>query len=309
MSSVSTPPSRVRVAAALLAAYVIWGSTYLGLKFGLDGFPPFLLNGIRLVVAGSALYAWLRSRGGHPPTATQWRNGALIGTLMFVGGLGLVTVAEDNGVGSGLVAAGVAVMPLWAAFWAGMFGQWPTRIEWVGLAVGFVGVVLLSREGDFQASAIGTILMVVSPILWALGSVVGTRIDLARGAMSSATYMLGGGSVLLIAGLGRGERITEMPGLGAWLALLYLIVAGSIIAFTAYLYLLANTRPAVATSYAYVNPVVAVILGITLGGEVVEGWAYVALPVILGGVALVGYAQRVRARFPLTTSRTEAGTP
>jgi drug/metabolite transporter (DMT)-like permease len=218
----------------------------------------------------------------------------MIGGLMFVGGLGLVTIAEDQGVGSGLVAAGVAVMPLWAALWSGLFGLWPTRLEWLGLAVGFAGVAMLSQEGDFQASTLGTVLIVVAPVSWAFGSVVSSRIDMAKGNIGSAAQMLGGGVLLLASGLIRGEWIDEPPSLGAWLALAYLITAGSLIAYTAYLYLLANTRPAVATSYAYVNPVVAIVLGITLGDELIGAWAYVGLPIILAGVALVGLAQRQR---------------
>lgn len=304
-------PRRFLVPLALLAAYVVWGSTYLALKWGLGGFPPFLLNGIRLTVAGAAMYGWARSRHVQAVSLLQWRNSALIGGIMFIGGLGLVTIAEDNGVGSGLVAAGVAVMPLWAAVWSGVLGSWPTRIEWLGLAIGFTGVAMLSREGDFQASPLGLALLVIAPMLWAFGTVLAPRLDLPGGAMRSATQMLGGGLLLLIAGFGRGESIDSMPGAGAWLALGYLITMGSIVAYSAYMYLVVTTRPSVATSYAYVNPVVAVILGITLGGEVIGAWALVGLPVILAGVATVGYAQRRRSGRPLRIrrARTAAGTP
>ncbi len=285
---------KLLVVAALFAVYVLWGSTYLGLKIGLEGFPPFLLNGIRLIVAGAVLFWWASAKGGVTPTRRQWGNSALLGGLMFIGGLGLVTVAQDQGVGSGLVASGVAVMPLWAALWSGLFGSWPTRLEWLGLAIGFSGVALLSQEGDFQASGLGTALMIIAPISWAFGSVVAGRLDIPKGNMGSAAQMLGGGVLLIVAGLGRGEWIDEPPSLGAWLALAYLITAGSLIAYTAYLYLLAHTRAAVATSYAYVNPAVAIVLGVTLGDEIVGGWAYAGLPVILAGVAMVGFAQKRR---------------
>jgi len=286
---------RSLVAVSLAIVYIVWGSTYLALRYGLEGFPPLLMNGIRLLLAGAVLYPIARRRGGAAPTRLEWRNAALTGTVLFIGGLGFVTIAEDNGVGSGLVASAVAVMPLWAALWSGVFGQWPTRLEWVGLVVGLSGVALLSREGDFQASITGTVLMVLSPILWALGSALTVRLRHPKGLVASAAQMLGGGLSLTIVGLGRGETMSGNPGLKATLALLYLAVFGSIVAYTAYAYLLAHTRPAVATSYAYVNPVVAVLLGITLGDEVVGGWAYVGLPVILAGVALVGLAQRRRA--------------
>jgi drug/metabolite transporter (DMT)-like permease len=298
---------RLLVPVSLFLVYVVWGSTYLALKWGLDGFPPFVLNGIRLVVAGVLLYAWARWRGRPAPTRRQWLHAFFLGGVMFIGGMGLVTVAEDNGVGSGLVAAAVAVMPLWAALWAGALGEWPTRFEWLGLAVGFAGVVMLSREGDFQASTLGLVLMILAPIFWAFGSVVARRLDVPTAGMASATQMFGGGVLLLVAGFGRGEAFDGMPALGAWFSLGYLIVFGSVLTFSAYIYLLANTRAAVATSYAYVNPVVAVVLGVTLGGEVIGVWTYAGLPVILLGVALVGYAQRRRAA--VTAARTAAGTP
>jgi drug/metabolite transporter (DMT)-like permease len=285
-------PRRALIALSLFAVYVVWGSTYLGLKYALDGFPPFLLNGIRLVVAGALLYPVAVRSGRSRPTRRQWRDAAIVGGLLFVGGLGLVTVAEDLGVGSGLVASAVAVMPLWAALVSGVFGRWPYRLEWVGLAVGFAGVVLLTREGDFRASTAGLVLMVVSPLLWAFGSVVAGRLRMPSGLMAASAQMLTGGVLLLVFGLGRGESIGGAPPLGAWLALAYLTVFGSMFAYTAYAYLLATVRPALATSYAYVNPIVAVVLGITLGGESIGVWGMAGLPVILAGVAVVGAAQR-----------------
>jgi drug/metabolite transporter (DMT)-like permease len=285
---------RLLVPLSLFLVYLVWGSTYLALRWALEGFSPFLMNGLRLLVAGGLLYPIARLRGRARPTAREWRDSAFVGAVLFIGGLGLVTVAEDNGVGSGLAASAVAVMPLWAALWSGLFGRWPNRLEWLGLLVGLAGVALLSREGDFQSSPLGTVLMVLSPILWAFGSVVSTRLRMPQGLMASAAQMLTGGAALVAAGLLRGERVEEMPGLGPWLAVAYLIVFGSLFAYTAYAYLLAHTRPAVATSYAYVNPVVAVILGVTLGEEVIGGWALVGLPIILAGVAMVGLAQKRR---------------
>lgn len=277
---------------SLFLVYTVWGSTYLAIRWGLEGFPPFLMNGVRLVVAGALLYPIARRRGRDAPSRREWRNAAVVGSILFIGGLGLVTLAEADGVGSGLVASAVAVMPLWAALWSGVFGDWPNRLEWAGLAVGLTGVALLSQEGDFQASPLGTVLMVLSPILWAFGSVVSSRIAMPRGLMASAAQMIGGGLAMTLAGLVRGETIEALPGPGPWLALAYLSIFGSLLGYTAYAYLLANTRPAVATSYAYVNPVVAVALGLTLGDEVIGGWAFAGLPVILLGVALVGLAQR-----------------
>ena len=211
---------------------------------------------------------------------------------MLVGGVGLVTVAEDVGVGSGVTATAVAIIPVWAALASGLFGSWPRRLEWLGLAVGFAGVLVLAQEGDLQTSTLGLALVIVAPILWAVGSVWGTRLDMPRPAMATAAELLSGGLTLLVLGLVRGERIEAVPTVGSVLALLYLTVFGSIMAYTAYIYLLHHTRPAMATSYAYVNPAVAVLLGTTLGAEIITGQVFLALPLILGGVAIVTLAQR-----------------
>ncbi|MFQ5554042.1 MAG: drug/metabolite exporter YedA [Acidimicrobiia bacterium] len=290
--------SRATIGLALVAVYVVWGSTYLGLRFGLEGFPPFILNGLRFLAAGGAMYFVLRRRGVPAPTGEQWRNAARVGALMLVGGVALVTMAEDQGVGSGVAATAVAVMPLWAALISGFFGRWPLRREWLGLTVGFAGVLVLVQEGDFKASALGVALVVIAPMLWAFGSVWGSRVELPSPLMAAAAQLLAAGLVLIVLGPLRGERVTEMPPPAAWLALLYLVVMGSIVAFTAYVYLLRTVRPALATSYAYVNPIVAVALGITLGNEVITGAIWIALPMILLGVGLVVTARRRRASPP-----------
>lgn len=282
---------RSTVILALAAVYFIWGSTYLALRFGLEGFPPFILNGIRFLVAGGAMYVVLRSRGAATPTRRQWWNAGRVAALLLVGGVGLVTVAEDVGVGSGVAATAVAIIPVWAAITSGLFGSWPRRLEWLGLGVGLSGVLVLAGEGDFQASTLGMALVVVAPMLWAFGSVWGTRLEMPRAAMAPTAELLSGGVLLIILGPLRGERIDAVPTTESLLALLYLIVFGSIVAYTAYVYLLENTRPAMATSYAYVNPAVAVLLAMTLGAEVVTGPVFVALPLILGGVAIVAVAQ------------------
>lgn len=286
-------PHRLKVGAAILALYIVWGSTYLALRFGLEGgFTPFLMGGLRFTVAGGAIYWWARRRGSPPPTHREWRSAAVVGGLMLVGGVGLVTIAEDNGVGSGVVATAVAAMPLWMAVLGMGFGNRPRRLEWVGLLIGFGGVVILSFERDFAATTLGLVLVIVSPIFWALGSVLSGHLVLPKGLMGTSSQLLAGGLLLAAAGLIRGERIAAIPSPGAWAAVAYLIVLGSIVAFGAYMYLLATVRPAVATSYAYVNPAVAVLLGVTLGSETVSGWTLAGLPVILLGVAVVGLAQR-----------------
>ncbi len=280
-------PRILAVGGALAAVYLIWGSTYLAIRFGLEGFPPFLLSGIRFSVAGVLMYTVLRFRGTPAPTRRHWWNAARVGMLMLVGGVGLVTMAEHVGVGSGVAATAVAVIPLWAALVSGLFGSWPARLEWAGLVLGFGGVIVLAQEGDFGSNPLGMALVVIAPILWAIGSVWGSHLELPRPAMATAIQLLVGGSVMLALGPLRGERIPEIPPASAWFALGYLIVFGSIVAYTAYVYLLQTVRPSLATSYAYANPIVAVVLGVSLGSEVLTGPALIALPLILAGVGLV----------------------
>lgn len=291
---------RIDILLALGAVYFIWGSTYLALRFGLEGFPPFILNGIRFSTAGLAMYGFLRFRRHPAPSRTQWINASKVALLMLVGGVGLVTIAEDLGVGSGVAATAVAVIPVWAALVSGVFGSWPGRLEWAGLAIGLSGVLLLAQEGDFRSSSAGLVLVVVAPVLWAIGSVWGTHLDLPRAGMTTAAQLLAGGAALLILGPLRGERIEAWPTTGSIVALAYLIVFGSIVAYTAYVFLLQNSRPALATSYAYVNPAVAVALGVSIGAETVTGMVFVALPLILAGVGLVGLAQARSSSEPST---------
>lgn len=288
------PPKNTRtlVALALVAVYFIWGSTYLALRFGLEGFPPFILNGIRFVVAGALMYVVLVVRGHAHPTRRQWWNAGRMGALLLIGGVGLVTIAEDLGVGSGIVATAVAAIPVWAALFGGVFGQWPVRREWIGLGVGALGVVVLLQEGDFRLSTAGMVLVIAGPMFWAFGSVWGRRLEMPDGFMAPAAQLLVAGVVMLVVGPLMGERMEAMPGAVAWIALVYLIVLGSIVAYTAYVYLLDTVRPALATSYAYVNPAVAVFLGLTLGAEIITGPIFIALPLILAGVGLIATASR-----------------
>jgi drug/metabolite transporter (DMT)-like permease len=288
------PDRRALILLSLAAVYFVWGSTYLGIRFGLEGFPPLLMNAIRFSAAGGAMYWWLRRRGAARPTARQWRNSAAVGGLLLIGGVGLVTIAEDLGVGSGITATAIAVMPLWAALWAGAFGSWPVRMEWLGLLIGFGGVAILAQEGDFQSTAMGTFLVIFAPFLWSFGSVWSRKLDLPHNSMATAAQMLTAGPIFAVLSVGFGESMSAVPSAKATLALLYLTVMGSVIAYSAYMYLLRTVRPTLATSYAYANPIVAVALGITLGDESITGPAWIALPVILVGLAIVGNAQRAR---------------
>ncbi len=273
----------------MLAVYLVWGSTYLAIRIALEGLPPFFMAGARFLVAGGVLFAVLWLRGAPAPSARQWRSAALVGGLLLLGGNGGVVVAEQW-VASGLAALGVASVALWSALFAGLWGQWPRRMEWVGLAVGFGGVALLNLQGGLRASPAGAAALLVGTMSWALGSMWSRRLDLPTGLMAGAAEMLAGGAMLVGVGVAWGEKVPSTLAPGPLLALAYLIVFGSWIGFSAYLFLLRRVRPATATSYAYVNPVIAVFLGVALGGETITGTEWAAMPVILAGVAIVVFA-------------------
>jgi len=281
---------RLLVPIALISLYFVWGSTYLAIRIAVASWPPFLMAAVRFLCAGGALYAFLRWRGMAAPTRKQWINSALTGVMLLGFGNGLVCFAEQS-VASGLAAVAVASMPLFAAVFGGLYGHWPRRMEWLGLGVGFAGVILLNLGGSMAGSPIGALALVVAAGSWAFGSVWSKRRDMPPAAMNTAAQMLTGGAVLLAFALLIGERLPVSPPLAANLAVVYLAIAGSLVGFSAYLYLLNTVRPALATSYAYVNPPVAVLVGALFGGEAVHGFDLVAMAVILGGVALIALAR------------------
>jgi drug/metabolite transporter (DMT)-like permease len=271
---------------SLIALYILWGSTYLGMRIALQSFPPLLMAGIRFTIAGSIMFLVLCGRKAALPTRRQWMGAAIVGILLLVGGNAGVALAEQW-VPSGLSAVAIGAVPLWVALLSGFLGRWPGRIEWLGLAMGFAGLVLLDLGNGFSANSLGTIILIIAPICWAAGSVCSKRLSLPGGAMSSAAQMLCAGLVLLVLGWGTGERIVQWPALSAIWAMLFLIFGGSLIAYTAYMYLLSHVRPSLATSYAYVNPLVAVGLGVWLAGERISLPGVLAMLIILSGVVLV----------------------
>jgi drug/metabolite transporter (DMT)-like permease len=290
-----THPSAVRgrlgIVLALLAVYVIWGSTYLAIRFTLESFPPFLMAGARFLLAGCALFVIARASGTPAPLCPRWGGAALVGGLLLVTGNGVVTFAEQW-VSSSLTALLLAVVPIWAALMAGIWGQWPARIEWLGLLLGFGGIVLLNLESDLRANPLGAALLVLATLSWALGSVWSRRLPLPTGVMASAAEMIAAGAMLSTTSLALGEHMAAPPTTRALLAFVYLIVFGAIVAFSAYGYLLRRARPALATSYAYVNPVVAVALGVGLAGERIGSLGLLAMVIILAGVGLVMFGKK-----------------
>lgn len=268
-----TPPSAARdsgkLFASLAAVYLIWSSTYLAMKIAMHDLPPFLMASMRFVSAGMVLLLVALRRGVRWPTARDWLSVAPIGTLLFVGGNGFIAIAQGT-IPSGATAVVAAMMPLWMGVLAVISGDRPTRREWLSLVIGFAGIIVLMGGPSLAGSPLHVVLLLLAPLAWALGSLLARRLDSPATKnvfMLSALEMITGGVALAVFGALRGESIPHDVGAHSWMALAYLWVAGSLIAFTAYSWLLRNTRPVVATSYAYVNPSLAVILGAVIDGE------------------------------------------
>lgn len=272
---------------SLFALYIIWGSTYFVIRLGVESWPPLMMAGVRFLCAGLVMLTYLRLRGHKMPSGRPLLNAAIIGILLLAAGNGAVTVAEHQDVPSGIAAVMVATVPLFTLCFSRMYGM-PTRwLEWLGIAIGLCGIILLNSGGHLSGNPWMALLILAGSMTWAFGSVWGSRVELPAGLMAGAIEMLTAGIVLLIASAIAGERMTQMPSLQGILAVSYLAVFGSLIAISAYMFLIRNVRPAVATSYAYVNPVVAVLLGTGLGGETLSSTEWLALCVIIVAVLLV----------------------
>lgn len=284
-------PQRGRIIIALIAVFLSWGSTYLAIKIALTELPPLFMMGIRFFVFGIGFYAYLRLRGAPNPERGEWLRSALIGTFLMLGGSAGVAYAEQW-VASGIAALVIATTPLWTVLFAGIWKRWPNRLEWAGLLIGLVGIVVLNFEGDLRASPLGAILLVLAAMSWAFGSAWSQNMKLPKGMMAGAAQMITGGAVVLLVSALSGERIMEMPSWKSIAAVLYLGIFGSLVGFTAYTYLLSRVRPALATSYAYVNPIIAVTLGVVFAGERIEMIGVFAMAIIIMGVVLVAFGQR-----------------
>lgn len=297
---------KLRVALALGGLYFIWGSTYLAIRFAIETFPPLLMASLRFLVAGSILYAWARWRGAPRPSGLLWRTAALSGGLMLLGGNGSVVWAEQY-VPSGLVALLIATVPLWIVLQDWIWGRSGTPGAGVlfGILWGLGGVTLLVTGSEIGKAGpqdlLGGLLVLMGALSWAAGSLVaryGDRPDSA--ALGNGMQMLAGGAGLLLVGFLRGELPDLDPGAvsgSSLLAILYLVVFGSLLAFSSYIWLLRNTTPAVASTYAYVNPVVALLLGWALAHEPLSFRTALAAFIILTAVMLI------------TTRRTKGGPP
>jgi drug/metabolite transporter (DMT)-like permease len=284
-----------RVAAAFAIVYVVWGSTYLGIRFALETIPPFLMAGVRFLLAGGALYVFSRWRGAAKPSWSEWRNAATLGAFLFLGGNGAVVWAQQY-VSSGVAALLVATEPMIFVLLDGWRrGRRPEARVLGGLILGLAGVGLLVGPGQILGGGRvhpgAAIVLLLGAASWAWGSLRSSRVELpASPTMSTALTLFSGGVFLTAASLLRGEPWAFDPSAvsaKSILATLYLVSFGSIVAFSAYLYLLKNTTPARVATYAYVNPVVAVLLGWLFAAEPLLPRTVLAALVIVGSVALI----------------------
>jgi drug/metabolite transporter (DMT)-like permease len=274
------------VTLSLLALYIIWGSTYIAMFFAIESFPPFMMAAIRFSTAGILLYGFLRWRGYPSPTSKEWLGAGIVGVLLLTVGNVSVAIAQKT-VSTSAVAMAIATVPLWIAMFSSFWGESPNRREWLGIMLGMLGALVLSTGGALQASPEGALLIVLATIAWAFGSVWGKHLPMPRGVMGSAAQMVVGGAVLIMLSMMLGEtwpvRVTDKS---IW-AMIFLIFFGSIIAYSAYQYLLKTVRPALATSNTFVNPIVAMLLGVWLANEVIDTQEILALVIIIIGVLLV----------------------
>ncbi len=287
----------IPVMTALGAVYFFWGTTYLAMKFAIETLPPFIMLGIRFTTAGALMFAWKWSRREINTTWRQWRGASLVGALMLLGGTGGVAWSELE-IPSNIAAILVATVPLWIALirWIALRHDRPGTVATIGLLLGFAGIILLVRstspsDAASQEYGISIVVLMIAPFLWATGSLVSRAVDLPESpALAISMQMLAGGFFCLIAGLAMGEgaqvHLEAIP-LKSAAALGYLVTFGSIVGFSSYIWLLKKTDPALASSYAYVNPVVAITLGWVLAGESMNAGSLLAAGIILLAVVLI----------------------
>ena len=287
---------RWRIALAFLSIYTIWGSTYLAIRLAIETFPPFLMAAIRFLIAGGVLYAWMRLKGAPPPTRANWKAATIVGGFLLLGGNGGVVKAEQV-FPSGLTAVLITTVPIWMALVELLRKDRivPTLHVVLGLVLGFGGVVLLVGPGNLVGSGglnpLWAGVLILASLSWAIGSVYSRKASLPRTPLlGSGMEMLAGGALLLVASLVSLEWVDFQPSNVSVLSLvsfIYLIVFGSLIGFSSYVWLLTKTTTARVSTYAYVNPVVAVFLGYFLAGEQLTLRTLLASSVIIIAVVVI----------------------
>ena len=309
--------SPAKVALGFAAVYILWGSTYLGIRFAVASIPPLLMAGVRHLVAGVILYTIMRLSGQPKPTRIHWKNATLLGGLLLLGGNGLVSVAEQT-VTSGVAALIVAAVPFWMVLLNAADRRVTPRFSVLaGLVIGVIGLAILVLPTDSGApdhvDPVGVIMLIVATFSWGVGSLYSPR-----AALPSSTFlgigmeMIAGGILLFLVGMLSGEGAgfhLDAVTLKSLLALGYLIVFGSLLGFSAYVWLLKHTTPARASTYAFVNPVIAVILGWALAGEAFTLRIALAGGIIVAAVCTILYFGANRAKAPAPARAAPAKDP
>ncbi|GAB4499871.1 MAG: drug/metabolite exporter YedA [Anaerolineales bacterium] len=291
---------------ALITLYIVWGSTYFGIKVAIETIPPFFHAGIRFLVSGLIILAWQKAAKQEMPTRKQWVSTAIIGTLLLLGGNGLVSWAEQF-IPSGIAALIIATVPLWLVIMEALRpeGIKPTWQAIVGLLVGFVGIFILAGPAEISGSqsnlnSFGVAALLAATVLWAFGSIYSKTADLPKASMvTTGAEMLMGSIGLFAVSLLTGELNGWDPaGISnrSILGVLYLIFIGSIVGFGSYIWLLQNAPISLVATYAYVNPIVAVILGYLLGNEALEPRTWIAAAIIIGAVIFINSRNKPQVR-------------
>jgi drug/metabolite transporter (DMT)-like permease len=296
--------SRAQIVAAFASIYVIWGSTYLAIRYAVETIPPFIMGGIRFLISGAMLYLWARSRGAPRPTRLHWRNAIIAGGFLLLGGNGAVVWAEQF-VPSGLTALLVSILPFWLVIieWIRPPRRRPSAAVLVGLVLGFVGIIVLVGPSDVgghgDVSPLGALVLILGSLSWAIGSFWSRDAQLPEsGLLTTGMEMVGGGVLLLVVGTLAGEfSRLDIHGISnaSAFGLLYLITFGSLLGFTSYIWLLDKVSPARLGTYAYVNPIVAVLLGWAIAGERLSIRTGVAAAIVICAVALITTARSTEA--------------
>ena len=297
--------SRARIAAAFASIYIIWGSTYLAILYAVETIPPFLMGGTRFLISGAILYAWARHHGSPRPTKLHWRNAIIAGGFLLLGGNGAVIWAEQF-VPSGLTALLVSILPFWLVIieWLRPPRERPRGAVILGLVLGFAGIVVLAGPGTLGGQSdvrpIAAVVLVLGSLSWAIGSFWSRDAELPEsGILTTGVEMLGGGALLMMVGVLGGElshfdvhHVSRVSVAG----LTYLITFGSLLGFTSYIWLLDKVSPAHLGTYAYVNPIVAVLLGWSIADERLSLRTGIAAAIVISAVALITYARSTKSR-------------
>ncbi len=278
-----------RIAACLGTLYIVWGTTYFGIKVAIQVLPSFFLVGTRLVTAGALLLSWQALRGRPLPSRRQWPSAALIGTLLLVAGHSATAIAE-HWISSGATVALGSVLPLATALWSGVFGRWPRRLEWVAITVGALGAAIMLLGRDLRSNTAGTLVILGGVTCWSFGTVLSRRIELPRGPSGFGAEMLSAGVVALLLSRVLGESWRLPHEARIWYAWSYLVLFGSLVGFSAFRYLVERVSPMLASTYAYVNPLVGLLVGWRLGDERFSPDLLVGLPIVLGSIGLLAWA-------------------